>query len=132
MERVPSNGDKVKPGARLEGYIHVTNKDVLGSKLEWRFSSWPEWGEWSFQPMEGSLDSTDSERIHVIVVVIPDEENVNLTGEIKIINVNNSENFAVYPVSITTTYSREKHTIKEYIQWLTSILTSFSSIRHYL
>ncbi len=119
--------DKVKPGARLEGYIHVTNRGVLGSKLEWKVSSWPEWGEWSFQPIEGSLESTDSERIHVVVVA-PDEENINLTGEIKIVNVNNSENFAVYPVSITTTYSREKHTMLKYIQWLTSILTSLNSV----
>lgn len=93
----------VKPGSEVVDSLTVENVGEAGSKLDWEISDYPDWGTWSFNPINGyNLKPEDGIITVEISVVAPDEKNKEFTGEIKIVNKENINDFEIIPVSLTT------------------------------
>jgi hypothetical protein len=94
--------EDVKPGETIDGSFIVQNIGDPGSLLDWEIIDYPEWGEWTFNPKNGSdLPRGYSNNVSVEVVA-PDEPNKRFTGEIKVINCENPDDFCVIDVVLKT------------------------------
>jgi hypothetical protein len=109
------NWVNVTKGETIKGEITVMNNGIKGTLLDWEIESWPEWGEWTFIPSSGD-DLIDSTIIDVTVVA-PNEEG-EFTGEVKIINKENSSDFAILPVSLVITKIKSFTFIPKILVWL--------------
>ncbi|RLF40918.1 MAG: hypothetical protein DRN12_04360 [Thermoplasmata archaeon] len=93
----------IKPGSKVESDIIVRNIGESFSKLNWKIVSYPDWGEWSFSPDGDYIyPETGGEAIHISLVV-PEEKNQDFSGEIKIINEDNPNDYEIIQVSLSTT-----------------------------
>jgi hypothetical protein len=97
----------VEPGSTVEGSFTVSNIGDEDSLLDWEISDEPDWGTWTFTPSSGTdLAEGDSVTVEVEVVA-PDEEEKTFTGEVTIVNSEDSSDTCTIPVSLTT--PRNKH-----------------------
>lgn len=97
------NWNRVKPGEEVTDCFIVENIGGAGSELNWEITDWPEWGEWYFSPMSGTNLKPEDGKITVNVTVIaPKESNKKFTGEIKIENKDNINDFEIIQVTLTT------------------------------
>ncbi len=93
---------KVKPGATVMGNFTVQNSGDPTSKLDWVISEWPDWGEWTFTPMNGSGLTPEEGVLSVTVHVVAPSEKNWFNGTIKIINTQNPNDFETISVSMKT------------------------------
>ena len=94
--------DNVKPGETIDGSFIVQNIGETGSYLDWEIIDYPEWGMWTFNPENGSdLPRGYSNNVSVEVVA-PDEPNKKFTGEIKVINCENPDDYCMIDVVLKT------------------------------
>lgn len=93
----------VKPGTLVNGSFTIENIGDSLSLLDWEIVDWSTWGTWTFEPLSGD-DLTPEHEPYVIEVsvIAPDEKNSKFTGEVKIINSNNSSDFCIIDVSLAT------------------------------
>lgn len=98
----------VKPGDTVTGNVTVANSGDPESLLDWEIKDWPEWGTYIFTPKSGTdlAPETGSITIHVTVVV-PDEKNQEFTGDVKIVNKENNNDFCTIPISLTTLKNKQ-------------------------
>jgi len=90
----------VVPGATVTGTITVENIGEPDSLLNWEIVSWPDWGTWCFDPEYGTdLLAGDMMTVNVECTV-PDEIPNDLVGEIKIVNLEDPNDFEIIPVFI--------------------------------
>ncbi len=47
----------VTPGSTITGNFIIKNNGDLGSSIDWRVTTWPSWGNWTFTP-ESGIDLT--------------------------------------------------------------------------
>ena len=94
----------VKPGATKTGSFTIENVGPTGSELDWEIKSWPSWGSWSFNKKSGT-GLKDSISISVTVTA-PDVKNTDYSGEIRVVNSDNSDNDDTVKVSLGTSRSR--------------------------
>jgi hypothetical protein len=95
--------DEIEPGVIITGSFQVVNIGDEDSNLHWMITDYPEWGNWSFEPMNGTNLTPNSGAVEVFVEVeVPDQEDSEFTGEIKLINIENDEDFDIIPVTLTT------------------------------
>lgn len=74
----------------------------------WKIDEYPLWGYWTFDPLSGDDLRPENGAITVNVKIeIPEKSNHNFSGEIKIVNIENTSNFDVIHVSITTEMRRQ-------------------------
>ena len=93
--------DNIKFGATVTDGFIVENCGESGSELHWEITDWPTWGNWTFNPTNGSLSEGENTNVSV-TIQIPDQTNTPFTGEVKIINGDNSSDTCSIPVSIKT------------------------------
>jgi len=94
---------KVPPGGTVTGSFIVENIGDDYSKLDWEITEWPEWGTWTFTPKSGTDLTPEQGTFTVNVSVIaPPQKNKEFTGDVKIVNVENSSDFCILPVTLTT------------------------------
>ena len=94
---------KVPPGGTVTGDFIVENIGDAYSMLDWEISEWPDWGTWTFAPDNGTDLTPGQEPITVEVSVIaPTQQNHEFTGDVKIVNVENSSDFCIISVTLTT------------------------------
>jgi parallel beta-helix repeat protein len=94
--------EDVTPGSIVTGDFEVSNDGEPDSILNWEIESYPDWGDWTFDPESGTgLGQGESVTINVEVVA-PDEENTEFEGEVKIVNSENSSDFCIIPVFLQT------------------------------
>jgi hypothetical protein len=94
--------EDVKPGETIDGSFIVQNIGEPGSYLDWEIIDYPEWGEWTFNPENGSdLPRGYSNNVSVKVVA-PDEPNKKFLGKLKVINCENSDDFCEIDVVLKT------------------------------
>jgi hypothetical protein len=99
----------VEPGATVTGEFEVLNVGDAGSLLDWEVTEWPEWGTWSFDPMSGTgLTPAGSPVTVSVEVVAPDEQNTEFEGEVKVVNVDDPDDFCVLEVSLATPVSQDQ------------------------
>ena len=98
----------VKPGGTVNGSFKVQNIGGEGSLLNWEINkSSIDWGTWTFNPEAGiNLTPEDGMITVQISAVIPDKENSEFEGYIRIENKNDSEDFDIIPVYLKTPRKR--------------------------
>jgi len=95
----------VKPGATMTGSFTVENVGIMFSNLSWEITDWPEWGSWTFSPQQGNHLTPEDGPITINVSVIaPRNRNTEFTGEITIVNSEDSTDNDTIPVSLATPY----------------------------
>jgi hypothetical protein len=93
----------VKDGEILEGNFHVKNIGDADSLLNWSIASFPNWGDWSFNPESGVNLTPESGPLNVqVTVVAPYEGNKLFEGYIKVENQQNPEDKDVIPIYLKT------------------------------
>ncbi len=93
----------VKPKETIEGSFKVKNIGKSGSLLDWKIALYPDWGTWSFDPESGkNLTPEDGQVTVYVSVIAPDEKNKTNEGYIIIENQNNSKDFDVITIYLST------------------------------
>jgi hypothetical protein len=94
----------VKPGATVNGSFQVQNIGDTGSLLNWTINtSSISWGTWSFTPESGeNLTPEDGQVTVQVSVVVPNEQNSEFEGYIRVENQDNPEDFDLIPVYLKT------------------------------
>lgn len=93
----------VRPGSIVHSNFTVENNGDHGSLLNWNIVSYPSWGDWTFIPDNGNdvLPSDDPVIVEVFVFS-PDIKETSFTGEIMVINEDNSSDYELISVSLAT------------------------------
>lgn len=91
----------VAPGFPVFGDITLGNCGDPGTHLNWEITEWPSWGSWTFDPMRGSCKQGDYGYITVRVVA-PDVKDSYWYGEIKIVNINDPDDFEILSTGLAT------------------------------
>ena len=100
--------EEVTPGATVMGTFTVENIGEPESLLDWEIESYPDWGNWTFNP-DGGLDLTPEDGIIsvVVTVVAPEDPETEFTGEVKIVNSDNASDFCIIDVALVTPVSQQ-------------------------
>ena len=108
----------VKPGDTVNGSFKVQNIGGEGSLLNWQINkSSIDWGTWTFNPESGiNLTPEDGMITVQVSAVIPDKENSEFEGYIRIENKNDSEDFDIVPVYLNT--PRKKTNYRQFLFFL--------------
>lgn len=113
------NWDKIKPGSTVEGIFTVENIGIPGSLLDWEIIEYPEWGIWSFNPLNGDdLTPEDGPVTVNVSVVVPDIKNYEFTGEIKVVNLDNMSDNCSIPVYLKTPINKSFNFIIHFFKLL--------------
>lgn len=108
----------VKPGENIIGGFSIENKGRSFSNLSWEIVEWPDWGEWTFTPKEGSnLTPEDGSLTVEVLIVAPNVEGQIFNGNIKVINRGFNSDYEIIPVSLTTPKNKPV-SINLFFQWL--------------
>jgi C1A family cysteine protease len=101
----------VSPGSKVTSSIEVENVGESFSKLDWEITEHPSWGTWTFTLEEGDGLLPEHGTITIEVsVVVPDEQNKEFSGEIKIVNKDDSSDYETIQVSLTTSKNKTVNT----------------------
>jgi hypothetical protein len=93
----------VTPGNTATGSFTLSNIGDAGSDLAWKVIAWPSWGTWAFAPSYGhNLTPEDGPLLVNVSVIAPNKQNQQYTGEIKIVNIEDSTDYCTIPVSLQT------------------------------
>jgi formylglycine-generating enzyme required for sulfatase activity len=98
---------KVKTGSTVTGSFTIENVGDPDSEINWEITEWPAWGTWTFTPISGDeLSPKDGAVTVQVSVVAPDEKNQEFTGEVKIVNIDNINEYCTIHVSLATPKNR--------------------------
>lgn len=101
----------VKPGDIVSGDFTVTNSGDPDSLLDCEIIEWPDWGTWTFTPKSGIDLTPEVGPITLqVTVVVPEEKNQEFTGEVKIVNKENNNDFCTISILLTTQRNRHAMT----------------------
>ncbi len=93
----------VKPGSIISGKFTIRNVGEPLSGLAWEVVEYPDWGTWSFNPKEGDFVKPESDGFSIgFSIITPLERNQNFTGQIKVVNKENSNDYEYVDISLTT------------------------------
>ena len=97
------NWNNIKPNREVKSTITVENIGDESSQLDWKVDSWPEWGDWNFNPQNGYNLKPEDGKISVQVnVVAPEDVGTDFSGEIKIVNKENNDDYEIIEVRLNT------------------------------
>jgi hypothetical protein len=98
---------KMDPGSEVTGSFTLENTGENLSRLSWTIQEYPTWGQWSFTPRSGANLSPKDDPLTIdVILVVPEDGNTDFTGDIKIVNSDNPDDYIQIPVSLSTTKSR--------------------------
>ncbi len=94
---------RIEPGSTITDNFTVENVGESFSRLDWEIDEYPTWGTWSFDQLEGdNLRPEDGAIAVELTVIVPNEEDTEFNGELKIVNKQNSSDFCTIDISIAT------------------------------
>ena len=97
----------IKPGATVHGSFQVMNIGDNDSLLNWTVNNTLTWGTWTFTPSSGEGLTPELGPVTVDVhLVVPEEKNATFQGNITIVNKQNSSDYCMIPVTLTTPLSQ--------------------------
>jgi hypothetical protein len=97
------NWSAVKPGSIVTGSFVVENIGSPLSHLNWKITYWPYWGVWTFTPPNGShLTPEDGPFTVHVSVKAPNVTRNDYSGHIKIVNVDDDNDYGTIDVSLVT------------------------------
>lgn len=110
----------VKPGSTVTKTIYVENIGDQYSKLDWKVSSYPSnCGTWTFTPSEGDdLEPSDGKEPITVSLVVPNENNNEFSGQVKISNKEDSSDYHIYDFTLTTSKNKDGSIIVRLLQKL--------------
>ncbi len=122
----------IEPGSTVEGNFTVENVGSPGSELSWEIESDPDWGTWTFDP-ENGIDLEPGSPVTVNVEVIaPGDEETEFTGEIVLVNSEDSEDTCTIDVALTTPVSQESPIFQFLERIFERFPNAFPILRHLL
>ncbi len=99
------NWADVKPRSTITGSFTVENVGEAFTNLSWNITEWPDWGIWTFTPSQGTYLTPEDGPVTITVTVIaPFKRNTEFTGQITIINSENSSDYDTIAVTCATPY----------------------------
>lgn len=100
--------DNVTPGSLVSDTFQVINEGDPYSLLEWEITEWPQnWGEWTFIPSHGDGLRPEDNSVNVeVAVLVPEESNKDFYGQIKIVNIENPDDYEIIEVTLSTPRNR--------------------------
>ncbi len=126
---------KLNPGSTAWGSFTIENNGDELSHLSWNIVEYPEWGEWSFSPMSGDNLSPNAGSLSVNVTLqVPSDQYSDFSGGIKIVNQENSQDYSIIPVSLSTTRDKKIdgdffiHLLEQLIHYFPALGRLFESI----
>ena len=109
------NWSDVSSGSTVTGTFIIKNNGSPGPSIDWEIVSWPNWGTWVFTPDSGeNLTPKDGEKTIEVSVTVPDEKNKNFAGYVKVVNTEDSSDYCLIHISVSTPKS---------------LITNYSSLR---
>jgi hypothetical protein len=116
----------VSPGDIMTGSFVVSNIGDAESLLDWKITDYPEdWGRWTFNPSEGyDLTPEDGTITIQVSVESPTDQEQIFSGQIKIVNMEEPDDFETIDVILTTNRDRQK-SITPFTQLLNLIMEKF-------
>ncbi len=124
---------EVKPDSLVRNNITVKNIGQNSSKLDWEIESYPNWGNWTFTPGSGDdLEPSNGSVIVGVFIVVPNTEESAFTGEVKIVNKDNSSDYSTISASLTTPKSKEIDEMPLFLRFLENHPNIFHLIGHLL
>jgi hypothetical protein len=97
----------IKPGATVHGSFQVMNIGDNDSLLNWSVNNTLTWGTWTFNPSSGDGLTPAQGLVTVeVYLVVPKEKNAVFQGNITIVNKENSSDYCMIPVTLTTPLSQ--------------------------
>jgi len=124
----------VKLGQVIEDSIKIENVGGSGSELDWKFDSWPSWGTWTFTPSSGcNLKPEDGIVTVTVKIVVPTVVD-DFTGELKIINENDDNDYEIIDTSLSTRRNKQlsNPSIVLLLEKFQLLLTQFPFIFNFL
>jgi hypothetical protein len=99
-------------GSFVTAEFFIQNSGDLDSFLSWKIFSYPDWGVWVFTPSSGSELSPQDGIVTVEVeVVAPLEKQTEFTGEIIVVNSDDTQNFCRIDVALVTPLVSQSHSL---------------------
>jgi len=100
---------RVKRGKKVTDSFMVKNIGDTGSELDWEIIDWPkDWGTWTFTPLNGdNLKPEDGAFTVNVSVVAPNEKNKKFSGNITIVNTDNSSDYCLISVTLSTPINKQ-------------------------
>jgi hypothetical protein len=93
--------NNIQPGATIYDNFEVENIGDPESELDWEIQSYPEWGDWSFEPNDGDdLTPDDGPVLVQVEVIAPIQVDDEYTGEVKVVNKNDIDDYHTFEVSL--------------------------------
>ena len=112
-------------GATINSEITVAN-GVQGTQLDWEIESWPTFGDWTFSPSSG--ENLEGSTVVQVSLVAPSDTEAAFSGEVKIVNTEDSGDFVIIPVSLTTPKNKAINT--PFLNFLEQHPNMFPLLRH--
>jgi len=110
---------RVTPGQKVTSELTIENIGEENSELNWQVIGHPEWGKWTFKPREGHNLKPEDGPVQVEVEVeAPDEKESEFDGDVKIINLDNPEDYEIVPVTLTTPKNKVNNYNFELLEFL--------------
>jgi hypothetical protein len=121
----------VETGSTVTDDFNISNIGNTGTELNWEIESYPDWGIWTFNPSSGvGLTPEDGQITVDVSVVAPEEKNLEFTGEIKVVNKDDSNDYSIISVSLSTSKTKLMYTL--FLNFLENHPNLFPLIRQIL
>jgi len=97
----------ITPGETVTSSFTVENIGEPDSLLDWEIDDYPNWGTWTFTPSSGD-DLLPNNPVTVgVTVIAPDEPEETFTGEVKIVNSEDPDDYCIIDVSLATPVNQQ-------------------------
>ena len=93
-------------GSTIKGEFVILNDGEALSCLDWEITEYPDWGTWNFAPSIGFDLKPAGEYIVEVELKTPNEKDKEYTGQIKIVNKEDSSDTAIIDVNLKTSKSK--------------------------
>ncbi len=104
--------NNIKPGSTVNRSFTIENAGDPDSEIDWEITEWPIWGSWTFDPLYGEdLKPEDGPITIQVSVMVPDEQNKDFEGMVKIVNKNDSNDFCIISVCLVTPKNKISNSI---------------------
>jgi hypothetical protein len=100
----------IKRGDIVTGSFNIRNIGDPESNLLWKIKSFPNWGNWTFTPENGNISAGSKLSVNVQVIA-PNKTNTEFEGEIKIINLENPDDFEIINVILSTPRNKASYNL---------------------